>query len=112
MTQVEPILKKIFFLLILTIVLFACDKDNLVPTDEIPEWLKERIEEEESGITAWIRYEYMDEYYFEYMNPILSSWPPTYDYDGNYIEGSIYQNYQENKCCKKYVWKASRYEEP
>ena len=70
----------------------SCEKNQTVPDDEVPGWLKTRIAQDEltiasnpqSGldIAAWIRYKYQKEYYFEYHNMLFSSFPPVYNYAG------------------------------
>jgi hypothetical protein len=116
-------MKKIVALVLtLSVILISCGKDSLLlPQGEIPAWLKTRIAEDEAKIEsdatsgldlgAWMRYKYEGEYYFEYYNPIMSSLPPVFDYDGtqiNYFEPP-YLDFQEKKCCKKYVWKGPSY---
>jgi hypothetical protein len=99
----------------------ACEKNQTVPDDEIPDWLKTRIAQDEltivsnpqSGldIAAWIRYRYQKDYYFEYHNMLSSSFPPVYNYDGESVNYFIdpYTDYPDKKCCKQYVWKGSAY---
>jgi len=108
-------------LLISTFILFiiSCEKDRFVPNSEIPDWLKDKITiYEESlksdpkslcGITAWLRFKYEGNYYFEYDNPILSSGRPTYKYDGSNFDSQSSSEYQTKKCCKKYVWAGPSY---
>ena len=57
-------MRKIIILLILSFLSFSCDKENLVPASEIPDWLKDIITQNETilnvnekspiAITAWI----------------------------------------------------------
>lgn len=110
-------MKKILLVLLPAILLISCEKQYLVPADEVPEWLKTRIAEIEDEIEAnpksgldigaWIRYEYNDQYYFEWHNLLSSSFPPIYDTDGNIMTYSWDNSsgYQKDKCCKKFVWK-------
>ena len=109
----------------LTFFLFTdCNKNKLIPEDEVPQWLKERIAEDEVDIEesdpkkmvnfgAWIRYKFNEDYYFEYDNPLSSVCCCMLNFEGesfNYFDES-FETYQENKCCKKYVWKAPEYDE-
>lgn len=114
-------MKKVIILLIFSFLSFSCEKENLVPASEIPDWLKNIINQNEKtlsadekspvAITAWIRYQYLDNFYFEYINPILSSGPPIYDWNGNlypFKQDEILK-YGKEKCCKQYVWKGPSY---
>lgn len=113
-------MKKILPLLLLpALLLISCEKQYLVPADEVPGWLKTRIAEIEEEIAenpksalnigAWIRYEYKDQYYYEWHNPLSSSFPPVYNADGDMMtyawDGD--DEYYNEKCCKKFVWKGS-----
>lgn len=114
-------MKKIYFILLLVLSISACKKDNTFSQDDIPNWLKERILEDEkiiasnphSGldIACWVRYEYSNNYYFEYVNLLSSSFPPVYDFDGKeynaYLE--LNSDYLKNRCCKTYVWRGPSY---
>ena len=119
-------MKSLFCLtLILSIFLFTdCNKNKFIPDDEIPQWLKERIAEEEaiidssehseSFISVWIRYEFRDQYYFEYDNPLSSVMFEIYNFDGegfNSSDEEYIKTYHDGKCCKRYVWKSPGYEE-
>ncbi|MCD4792425.1 MAG: hypothetical protein K8R54_04270 [Bacteroidales bacterium] len=115
--------KTIFFLSI-TVLFFLsvnCNKNKLIPDDEIPQWLKERIAEDEAVIDtapklmtnygAWIRYKFEEDYYFEYDNALSSACCYMLNFEGeyyNYFDES-FETYQDDKCCKKYVWKAPKY---
>mgnify|MGYP006954410427 CR=1 FL=1 len=114
-------MKKILLLLSLILIVSSCEKNQFVSENEVPQWLRLRIaadeqkiaEDPHSGldIAAWIRYKYEGEYYFEYHNLLSSSMPPIYSHDGttfNYA-GTGYLKYQENKCCREYVWKGPAY---
>ncbi len=110
-------MKKILLILLPALILVSCEKNYLVPGDEVPGWLKDRISDTEkeirknphSGldISAWIRYSYDNEYYFEYHNLLSSSFPPIYNYRGDMMTFSWDSNdaYQKDKCCKEYIWK-------
>lgn len=110
--------------IVLTTIFYSCEKEHneqFGPDDEVPTWLKTRITHDEfeinsnpqSGldIAAWIRYKFMDEYFFEYHNLLCSAGFVTYNYEGvdvNYFEDP-YKDYITNKCCKQFVWKGSSY---
>lgn len=116
-------MKKILFLLPLFLILITCEKrtDYLIPSSEVPKWLKDRISHDEeiiksnprSGleIAAWIRYKYNGNYFFEYRNGLSSAGPETLDHDGVQIMflQAPYLNYNSEKCCKQYVWKGPSY---
>lgn len=114
-------LKQSFFLFLLVFTISSCEKDYLIPKGEVPDWLKERIAQDEkeielnpqSGldIAAWIRYKYQSNYYFEYHNLLMSSMPPVYDYDGDIVifNQDSYQKFHNDKCCKQFVWKGPSY---
>ena len=101
--------------------LISCEKDYLVPVAEIPGWLKDRIAETEkeiggdqkSGleITAWIRYTYKGDYFYEFINPLSSYWPHLYNRKGELMTFSTMDiwKYQEEKCCKTFIWKGPDY---
>jgi hypothetical protein len=114
------LMKRVLLLLLPVIMLTACEKQNLVPSGDVPGWLKELIREAEEGqsttpmlasdMGAWVRYKYEGNYYFEWINPIMSSFPPVYDVAGDQVmEQAVYAPYQTGKCCKKYVWKGSAF---
>jgi hypothetical protein len=105
-----------------SLVLFSCEKDSFVPSDEIPGWLKKRISHDEQLIKdspkymasygAWLRYQWKDEFYFEYHNPLSSSStvPITFDGDSLKIFSNINdQAYGKGRCCRQYVWKAPKF---
>lgn len=113
-------MKRILLLLLPVLMLASCERQYLVPSDEVPAWLKEIIREAEAGdsssiyasdIGAWIRYKYEGNYYYEWLNPIMSSFPPVYDHGGSLLslDQDAFIKYQDGKCCKKYVWKGSAF---
>jgi len=114
-------MKRVLLYLLPVIMLAACEKQYLVPSGDVPAWLKEIIREAEAGessssiyatdIGAWIRYRYEGKYYYEWINPVMSSFPPVYDHDGSLLsmDQDTYTRYQNGKCCKKYVWKGSAF---
>ena len=112
---------KLLLLFIITVFLTACEKDYLVPENEIPEWLKVRIAEDEAIIKeepkfmanygAWLRYEFNNEKYYEYDNPLSSLSRNPYSETGERINTQVppFTEYWFKKCCERYVWKAPRY---
>jgi hypothetical protein len=115
-------MKNIYFLFALSILFFSCEKDDyLIPNEEVPEWLKERISEDEATIKsdpklmpnygAWIRYEFQGAYYYEYDNYLSSLSRNPYSQEGVRVDLTIaaFTDYQTDKCCKKFVWKAPSY---
>jgi hypothetical protein len=113
-------MKSVLLLLLPVMMLTACEKQHLVPSGDVPVWLKEMILEAEEGESnppmygsdfgAWVRYRYDGNYFFEWINPIMASFPPVYNHDGDLImEQIVYTPYQNGKCCKKYVWKGSSF---
>lgn len=114
-------MKNLVLLLCFFLLASSCEKNQTVPDDEIPGWLKTRIDQDEltiasnphSGldIASWVRYKYQREYYFEYHNMLSSSFPQVYNYAGESFNYFIdpYTDYPDTKCCKQYVWKGSEY---
>lgn len=114
-------MKSFIFLLFPVFFLFSCEKENQIPASEIPGWLKDQIAQDaklmesddrpDLALAAWIRFQYHGESYFEYHNPLLSSGPPVYDWDGNkvYWGQENYLDYENGKCCKRYIWYGSSY---
>ena len=111
------------FSVILFFFIFSnCNKNEYINDDWIPPWLKERIAEEEFIIevsqrpmhflTAWKRYKYKREYYFEYDDKLSSVSFQIYDNAGKGInfDGEKYTTYNESKCCERFVWKSPGYE--
>jgi len=117
-------LKKIELMFFFSLIFFSCKKDYLIPENEIPEWLKIRISQDEqiikqspnSGVAygAWLRYKWQNEYYFEYHNilSVSSSFPIPFSVNGDsliVISGGTNSEYWTKKCCEQYVWKAPKY---
>ncbi len=117
-------MKSIYYLPVFVLMfLFSnCNKNSFVSEDEIPQWLKERIIEDEAIIDsapklmpnygAWIRYKFKKDFCFEYNNPLSSVMLEVYDYEGDgfdFYNDELIKAYQDDKCCKKYVWKAAEY---
>jgi hypothetical protein len=117
-------MKKLMLLLIFPFVIFSCNKDYLVPGNEVPGWLKTKIRQDEQKISdtpklmyaygAWLRYRWQNEYYFEYHNVLSSSSPIPISFNGDTLHinaWDINTDYYKEKCCKQYVWKAPEYDE-
>ena len=118
-------MKPIFYLAVfLSLFLFAdCNKYEFVPDNEVPQWIKDRIAEDEAVIDsapklmqiygAWIRYKYKKEYLFEYENALSSVMHEIYNFDGDGIDilNEPYDTFVDDRCCKRYVWKAPKYGE-
>ena len=110
-------MKKILLILLPAVLLISCERTQYQPSGEVPAWLRQQIVEIEDqirenprsglNISAWIRYTYNDEYYFEWHNLLSSSFPPIYDFDENLMFFSWDSNddYQKGKCCREYIWK-------
>jgi len=115
--------KKLLSLLLFALFFTSCEKwpDFLIPSSEVPRWLKERISHDEkiigsnpqSGleISAWIRYKFNGKYFFEYRNGFSSLGPEKFNYDGVKImlNQDPYLNFERDKCCKQFVWKGPSY---
>lgn len=109
--------KSILILTFFTLSFFLqnCNKND----EEIPQWLQDKIEELEVltdnpdyqylEICQWERYTYKKDYYFMFYNPILSSLPETYNYEGVSLDdlNISYEDFYEEKCCKKVIWRGS-----
>lgn len=114
-------MKKIMLFLLPAILLVSCEKDYLVPSNEVPGWLKDRIAETEQeiqsnpksalDICAWVRYTYKGDYYYEWINLLSSTWPHLYNQKGEMMTFSTmdFEKYWEGKCCKQFIWKGSDY---
>jgi len=111
---------KLLLIVALFSVLISCSKETEI-TNDLPGWLQERIAEDEKEIAAnpqsgnelgaWIQYSYDGSVYFEYHNLLLSSFPKVYSFVGTEMNFAlpIYTEYQNGKCCKKFVWKGKSY---
>ena len=115
-------MKKILFILAIFSILTSCEK-NYVPEKEIPAWLKDITNDYEVSLlqnpnnpvlngTAWIRYKWNNEYYFEYRSIVSSS----FAYPISFYRDTLKQcpvcigtDYHDNKTGKKYVWKGKEY---
>ena len=113
-------MKKTFLLIIAAILCFSCEKEYMVPKREVPDWLQKRISDDEQIIKshphlmqnygAWYRYKFERDYYYEYDNPLSSSYPNIYSHAGDRSYAVLsFTNYQRDKCCEKLIWKAPNY---
>lgn len=103
--------------MVLSISVLGCKKDNTILINGIPEWLNVNISGLESQIkadtdtifayTAWVRYEWKNNYYFEYLNFSSSSRSGPTNIDGRImnIADPRYSSYEKEKCCMEYIWK-------
>lgn len=101
--------------------LLSCEKTAVVPSEDIPKWLEDRIEKTEAeihtdpkslmGFTAWIRYEFQNEVYYENDIPYSSYYPHLYDKNGKPLSGSSFpvDEYLSKKCYKQIIWKGPDY---
>ena len=113
-------MKKIVLFSLVSIFFISCEKDYLIPAKEVPDWLEAVIKTQEQTIEdspklmnaygAWLRYEWQNDYYFEYHNDLSSSSPQAISFDGD-IHIDVWDantDYYKEKCCKVYVWKAPK----
>ena len=114
-------MKRIFFLFTFALLILSCEKAKIEPNPEIPNWLKDRIAQDEQSlkshprsslnVSAWIRYAYDGIYYYEFVNLTSSMGPQIYMQDGTtftYTDRNFLK-YLSKKCCKLYIWKGPSY---
>ena len=60
---------------------------------------------------AWLSYEFNGEIYYEYDNPLSSLSRNPYSHDGVSVNMTVapFTNYEQDKCCEKFVWIATNY---
>lgn len=116
-------MKKIALMLLFSIVFLSCEKTLPdVSKDEIPDWLKNRISNNEQIIArnpkyilawgAWVRYKWQSEYYFEYNNLLWATTiAPVSETGDTLYQGATNMEYYNQKCCKQYVWRGPLYKE-
>jgi hypothetical protein len=113
--------KPALYILFFTILL-SCEKDYLIPGNEVPEWLKSKISQDEQLMKehpssclyygGWLRYSWQDEYYFEFHCSCSSSSPLPISVKGDtlhIIANDATTDYYKEKCCRQIVWKAPKY---
>lgn len=118
-------MKKIALLILFSFYLLSCEKDYLVPKSEVPNWLKTEINKAEkiikespTGLTsysAWIRYQWLDEYYFEYNAGASSSSPKAISTTQDTLRVNPWDtttDYYMERCCRQIIWKGPKYSEP
>jgi hypothetical protein len=118
-------MKKMTLLFAIFLLLNSCEKDYLVPKKEVPEWLRTEISKQEQIIKdspqlmnsygAWKRYQWQNEYYFEYWNFLSSSSPILRSQNGDIVPVNPWDttsDYYKEKCCKHYIWKAPKFSDP
>jgi hypothetical protein len=117
-------MKNPIIIISVALLMLSCEKDNFIPKEEIPDWLKTRIEifdlllkdspKAMDAYGAWLRYEWENNYYFEYHNPLSSRTIQPISFQGDtldYFTDPRAMDYDKNRCCKQYVWKGPRYKE-
>ncbi len=115
-------MKKLALLFFISIMFFSCEKEFLIPNKEVPDWLKTKISQDEQAMKdfpqswryygGWLRYDWQNEDYFEYHNPLSSSMPRAISFSGDTL--LIYANdvdtdYYKEKCCMTLVWEAPKF---
>jgi hypothetical protein len=120
-------MKKLISLFAFFLILNSCEKkEAFVPGNEIPDWLQTQIQQNELALqqnpknlvisgSAWIRYKWNNEYYFEYRNMVSSSFAYPISFERDTLKVCpvcIGTDYYDNKCCKQFVWKGANYIEP
>jgi len=118
-------MKKLALLFTVLFFLFSCEKDYLVPNKEVPDWLKIKISQAEKSIkadpkgltaySAWIRFKWQNEYYFEYDAYASSASPLAISTAQDTLRLNPWDtttDYYKEKCCKQLIWKGPKYTEP
>jgi hypothetical protein len=115
-------MKKTALWLFFSAMLISCEKDYLIPDREVPIWLKMQINQDEKVMKdnpsscryygAWLRYNWHNEYYFEYHCSCSSSSPLAISVEGDtlrLVANDVTTDYYKEKCCRQLVWKAPEY---
>ena len=124
----QQAMKNLIVLISFSLLIISCQKDSLLKSSEIPDWLKDRIAQDEeiirtnpqSGLQsgAWFRYKNAEGYYFGYINNLSSAFQPLYDFNGDQIifggnnedfDEDSYRAFYNSLCCKVVVWKGEAY---
>ena len=111
-----------FFMLTVCIFLFSCERGLIVPEHELPDWLLQKIEEDEEVISvnpknylasgSWVRFEWDEMFYYEYWNMLSSTHPKPISHEGDtlgFFATDASTDYSREKCCQEYVWKGPKY---
>ena len=117
-------MKKALFVLFFSVIVFSCEKDYLIPDNQVPDWLKSKISQDEKIMDehpssclyygAWLRYSWKDEFYFEYHCSCSSSSPRAISTKGDTLHiwaNDVTTDYYKEKCCRQLEWKAPKYED-
>jgi hypothetical protein len=112
-------MKKAIILVFLTLAILSCEKDKSLLIKDIPDWLRIQISSLEKEIktdpstltsySAWVRFEWKNDYYFEYIDPPRSYKSLPRCLDGTDLNIADFDNYEKEKCCLEYVWKAPKH---
>ena len=115
-------MKNLLLIFTISLFLFSCEKDKK-DDPATPDWLLERIIQHQKTLqsdphselaaSAWRRFEYKGDYYFEYVNLLSSAWPSLYKYDGSEVpfDQNKYLEFKAGRCCMVYIWKGTFYSE-
>ena len=89
-------MKKILLFLFISIMFVSCEKDYLISNKDVPDWLRTDIKHQEQVIKdspqlmnaygGWLRYNWQNEYYFEYHNSLSSSSPRAISVNGDTLK--------------------------
>ena len=117
-------MKKLVLFLFVSIMFVSCEKDYLITNKDVPDWLKADIKHQEQVIKespqlmnaygGWLRYDWQNEYYFEYHNVLSESLPQPISTKRDTLHilaNDVNTDYYKEKCCKTFVWKAPKYKE-
>jgi len=114
-------MKKLIIVMLLSISTLSCEKDKSLLIKDIPDWLKKQISRLEQEIktdpgtlaayTAWVRFEWKNDYFFEYINPPSSFMQGPFFIDGKILSLADpgYADFDKEKCCMQYVWKGLKF---
>lgn len=110
-------MKKIVIIIFTVLAFSSCERDSIVPESELPQWLTEKIQSDESYIKEfpkswiaagkWIRTEWNESYYYEYINYLSSTILAPISHSRDTLDlynQIIMDDYRSNMCCEKLVW--------